>query len=175
MKKLAALLALALAVTVSAQSYKQNDTYVLNMAPQTMWTIQDAGAAATVTRFIGMKNPSSVADEDTTWSKVYWLAPSISFHAVISNAHDSSHYQVEMWTGNTTTSLAKIGTLSWTNQSGYRASQATMDSIGVWWAVSDVLYPPGHRYCRFLVRTVAGHHRSTNTDYIEITALGRTE
>lgn len=170
MKRIIVMVAALLFGSLAAQSYKQNETYILNMSPQTAWKIQRAEVASTITTFAGL-----VAG-DTTWSKIYWMPPSMSIHAFVSNAHDSSHIQLELWVSNNPSGrFMKAGLLAWTNQTGYRVQQATMDSVGSWWAVVDDLYPPETRYCRFLARATTGHHKLTNTDYVEFDALGRND
>jgi len=174
MKKITVVLALIAAMIVMGQSYKQDETFVKNMTPQTYWYIQRTGVASTITTFASMIK--STAAYDTAWSRVYWKTPSESFHAFVSNAQDSSHYEVSLWTSNAWNSrFMRAGILSWSNENGYRLSQTLIDSVGSWRAVSDDLYPPGHRYFRLLVRVKTGHHVCANTDYIEITVLGRNE
>ena len=171
MKKLSVvLIGLLFAGLAAAQSYMQDAAFVRNMTPQTSWKIQRAEVASTITTFAGL-----IAD-DTTWSKTYWMPPTTSIHAYISNAQDSSHYQVELYASNSPAGrMMKVGLLAWTNQSGIRIAQTEMDSIGSWWAMVDDLYPPDARYFRFLVRATTGHHKLTNTDYVEFDAVGKTD
>jgi hypothetical protein len=177
MKKIIVIL-LVLAVGLAlGQSYKQDETFVKNMAPQTQWMIQRAGVASTITAFAGMRAAHGVGGvNDTAWSKIYWMPQTNSIHAFISNSQDSSHFRVSLWASNSWNSrFMKIGDLSWTNQTGYRAYQAVMDSVGSWWSVTNDLYPPEFRYFRFLVTAESGGHKNANTDYIEFTVLGRND
>lgn len=177
MKKISAfILVLAVFSIVLGQSYKQDETFVKNMAPQTQWMIQRAGVASTITTFSAMRAAHATLANDTAWSRIYWLPTTNTIHAFISNAHDSSHFRVSMWVSNAWNSrFMKVGDLSWTNQSGIRANQAVMDSVGSWWAMTNDLYPPEARYVRFLVTAESGGHKEANTDYIEFTILGRND
>jgi hypothetical protein len=176
MKKIVVALLVLAAAFALGQSYKQDETFVKNMSPQTQWMIQRAGVASTITTFSAMRAAHSGIANDTAWSKIYWLAQTNAIQAFILNAQDSSHFRVSMWVSNAANSrFMKVGDLSWTNQTAYRANQAVMDSIGSWYAMTNDLYPPEARYVRFLVTAELGGHRNANTDYIEFTVLGRND